>query len=282
MTTSACRALSPALTAYAPSSAFIVPSCPTSPEPPAVFSSYNGDAGKACIRSPMSTRSGWVDAADQPGTCRHSVRWRTGVAQLVDYSVMTATPIVSMLWESVDPSVALLERFGFVDAVSAVGWMGDTLCDTWAIAIHDCERLVISDRNLLAWITLDDGRLIAKSSVSPPRFQRLADTATLRMWLQTAGIPVAAPIPTRDGRLQVELNNVSLGVCPVIEGDLLDIGDPAQVTEAGQMLATLHDALGNLPPPHRRRPADRSAAACPQRFPVGQHPPRQHEHHGGP
>jgi len=152
-----------------------------------------------------------------------------------------------MLWESVDPSVALLERFGFVDAVSAVGWMGVALWDTWAIAIHDCDRLVISDRNLLAWITVDDRRLIAKLSVSPTLLQRLADTATLRMWLQTRGIPVGVPIPTRDGRLQVELNNVSLGVSPVIDGDLLDVGDPAQVAEAGQMLATLHAALADYP-----------------------------------
>ena len=178
---------------------------------------------------------------------REATGWAILPILLVDCSVMTATPVVSMLWESADPSVALLERFGFVDAVSAVGWMGDALWDTWAIAVYDCDRLVISDRNFLAWITVDDGCLIAKLSVSPPLFQRLADTAILRMWLQTRGIPVAAPIPTRDGRLQVELNNVSLGVCPVIEGDLLDVGDPGQVTEAGQMLATLHEAMATYP-----------------------------------
>jgi homoserine kinase type II len=152
-----------------------------------------------------------------------------------------------MLWESVDPTVALTERFGFVDPLSAAGWMGDALWDTWAIAINNCDRLVISNRNLLAWITTDDRRLIAKLSVSPSLFQRLADTATLRMWLRTRGLPVAAPIPTSDGRLQVELNSVSLGVCPVIEGDLLDVGDPAQVTDAGQMLATLHETLAAYP-----------------------------------
>ena len=155
--------------------------------------------------------------------------------------------MVSMLWESVDPAVALTERFGFADAVAAAGWMADALWHTWAIASDDCDHLVISDRNLLAWITIDDRRLIAKLSVSPSRFQRLADTAALRLWLQTAGLPVAAPIPTSDGRLQVELNNISLGVCPVIEGALLDVGDPAQVTEAGQMLATLHQALAAYP-----------------------------------
>jgi homoserine kinase type II len=152
-----------------------------------------------------------------------------------------------MLWEPVDPVAALTERFGFADAVSAANWIGEALWRTWAIAVQDCDRLVISDRNLLAWVTVDGGRFIAKMSASPSLFRRLADTAALRSWLQTGGLPVAAPIPTRDGRLQAELNNVSLGVCPVIKGDLLDVGDPAQVTEAGQMLATLHGALAAYP-----------------------------------
>src|ERR1019366_8412143 len=152
-----------------------------------------------------------------------------------------------MLWESTDPAEALTKRFGFADAVSAVGWMGETLWDTWAIAVDDCERLVISDGNVLAWITSDDRRLIAKWSVFPRLFRRLADTATLTMWLQASGIPVAAPVPARDGRRRVERNNVSLGVSLVVDGDLLDVGDPAQVTEAGQMLATLHEALADYP-----------------------------------
>jgi homoserine kinase type II len=168
--------------------------------------------------------------------------------QLVDCWVVTATPLLSMLWESIDPTQALSQRFGFADPVSAVGWISDALSDTWAIAVDDCDRLVISDGNLLAWITTNDRRLIAKWSVVPRLFQRLADTATLTMWLHAGrGIPVAAPIPARDGRLRVELNNVSIGVFPVIDGELLDVGDPAQVTEAGQMLATLHDAMAAYP-----------------------------------
>ncbi len=100
---------------------------------------------------------------------------------------------------------------------------------------------------MLAWITTDDRRLIAKWSVFPRLFQRLADVAALTIWLQTTGVPVAAPIPARDGRLRVELNNASLGVYPVIDGDLLDVGDLAQVTEAGRMLATLHESLAAYP-----------------------------------
>ena len=175
------------------------------------------------------------------------MRLRSGAEEVVDCSDVTTAPLLSMLWESADAADALTKRFGFADAVSAVGWMGDALWDTWAIAVDDCDRIVMSAGNLLAWITTDGRRLIAKWSVSPWLFQRLADTATLTMWLHASGIPVAAPIPAKDGRLRVELDNVSLGVYPVIDGDLLDVGDPAQVTEAGRMLATLHEALAAYP-----------------------------------
>jgi homoserine kinase type II len=153
-----------------------------------------------------------------------------------------------MLWEPDDPADALSERFGFGDALSAVDWMGEVLWDTWAIAVHGCDRLVISSGNLLAWIiTTDDKRLIAKWSVVPSLFGRLAEITTLTMWLPDRGVPVAAPIPARDGRFRVELNDVSLGVFPVVDGDLLDVGDPAQVAEAGRMLAALHDAMAAYP-----------------------------------
>jgi homoserine kinase type II len=170
-----------------------------------------------------------------------------GATHVVDYRIVRATPVLTMLWESVDPGEALSRRFGFADAGSAADWMGDTLWDTWGITADDCDRLVISSGNLLAWITTDDRRLVAKWSVVPERFRRLADTTALTMWLHHRGIPVAAPLPARDGRLRVELDNVSLGVFPVIEGDLLDVEDPAQVTEAGRMLATLHDAMAAYP-----------------------------------
>ncbi len=166
---------------------------------------------------------------------------------MVGYQIVTAAPLISMLWESADPEETLSQRFGFADAVSAAGWLGDTLWDTWAITVDDCDRLVISAGNMLAWITTDTGRLVAKWSVVSKLFQRLADTTALTMWLHHNNIPVAAPLPARDGRLRVELDNVSLGVFPVIEGDLLDVSDPAQVTEAGRMLATLHDAMAAYP-----------------------------------
>ncbi|HET9895480.1 MAG TPA: hypothetical protein VFQ44_11170 [Streptosporangiaceae bacterium] len=116
---------------------------------------------------------------------------------------MKAAPQLSMLWESADPEQALSQRFGFPDAVSVVGWMGDVLGGAWAIAVDDCDRLIISGGNLLAWITADGRRLIAKWSVVPELFQRLADTTALTMWLHHSGIPVAAPVPASDGRLRV-------------------------------------------------------------------------------
>jgi Ser/Thr protein kinase RdoA (MazF antagonist) len=76
----------------------------------------------------------------------------------------------------------------------------------------DCDRIVLSAGNLLAWITTDRGRLIAKWSVVPELFPRLADTAALTAWLHARGTPVAAPLPATDGRLRVEVDGVSIGV----------------------------------------------------------------------
>jgi homoserine kinase type II len=152
-----------------------------------------------------------------------------------------------MLWEPVDAAEALTKRFGFASAASAADWARDALWEGWAIAVDHCDRLVISAGNVLAWVTADDRRLIAKWSAVPKLFRRLADTATLTVWLQASGIPVAAPVPAVDGRLRLEVANISLGVYPVVDGDLLDVDDTAQVTEAGHMLASLHEMLAVYP-----------------------------------
>lgn len=176
-----------------------------------------------------------------------------------------------MLWESADPTERLTERFGFLDAASAAEWVVDALHRHWHMDVTCCDRLVISDWNVMAWVTADDRRLIAKWSAAPKRFARLVAAARVAGWLETQGAPVAAPIPATDGCLLVEFANVGngwlrsrlplpgtrflLGVFPVLEGNLLDVDDPAQVADAGRMLAIVHEQLAAYPHPvGRRRP----------------------------
>lgn len=172
-------------------------------------------------------------------------------------------PDLSMLWESDDPAEQLSRRFGFRGGASVAEWVADALQRRWALDVMGCDRVVISAWNVMAWVVAGDQRLIAKWSALPQRFARLADTARVVAWLDSQGIPVAVPIPATDGRLLVEFGNDAkgrlrsrlplpgsrflVGVLPVIEGDLLDINDPAQVADAGRMLATVHEALADYP-----------------------------------
>jgi homoserine kinase type II len=109
------------------------------------------------------------------------------------------------------------------------------------------ERLVISDANCLAWIIVGGNRMIAKWSMRQPLFARLAAIARLTSWLDTRGVPVSAPRPTRDGRVQIEVDGFSLGLQNVVDGELLDITDPVQVNAAGEMLARMHAAMAEYP-----------------------------------
>jgi len=154
-----------------------------------------------------------------------------------------------MLWEPDDPTDALTTRFGFSDADHAASWLADALQDTWALQPVRCDRLVISASNLLAWFGSDGDSVIAKCSADPSLFARLEEVAALTAWLDAEGIPVAAPIAAQDGRLRVEREGFSLGLCPVVEGELLDVVEPGQVEAAGRMLATLHEALAAHPHP---------------------------------
>jgi homoserine kinase type II len=160
---------------------------------------------------------------------------------------MTSDPVISMLWERGDPRKALSSRFGFTDASAAVSWLGETVWDIWAMPIDDCDRLVISGTNVLAWITSRRERFIAKWSVARDLFQRLADTAALTAWLDTQGVSVVAPVATTDGRLRVVVDGALVGVSPVVDGELLDVDDPSQVSDAGQTLAALHESLASYP-----------------------------------
>lgn len=163
-------------------------------------------------------------------------------------------PVLEMLWEAHDPHHALDGRFGFGDGESAGRWVAATLDEYWGVRIDSCERIVISDRNALAWVGTPSGRLLAKWSVWHERFPRLLEMARLTRWLDGRGLPVSAPVPALDGRVQVEVDGVSMGLQHQIEGDLLDTADPDQVRAAGAVLARLQDALAAYPD------ADRVAA----------------------
>lgn len=163
-------------------------------------------------------------------------------------------PVLEMLWETHDARRALEGRFGFSDGESAGRWVAAMLGEHWGVRIHSCERIVISDHNALAWVATPSGRMLAKWSVVLERFPRLLEMARLTRWLDRQGLPVSAPVPARDGRLQVEVDGASMCVQREIEGDLLDTEDPDQVTAAGAVLARLQDALAAYPD------ADRIAA----------------------
>ncbi|MEU7841252.1 phosphotransferase [Micromonospora sp. NPDC049114] len=156
-------------------------------------------------------------------------------------------PMLEMLWEPHDPCHALDERFGFGDAESAGRWVAAMLKEHWGVRIDSCERIVMSGGNAIAWVGVPSGRLLAKWSVVLERFPRLMETARLTCWLHGRGLPVSAPVPARDGRLQVEVDGVSMGLQREVVGDLLDTTDLHQVRAAGVLLAQLQDALAAYP-----------------------------------
>jgi homoserine kinase type II len=161
--------------------------------------------------------------------------------------VESHSPVLEMLWEAQDPRRTLDVRFGLSDGESAGRWVAGLLHEHWGVRIDSCERIVMSDRNALAWVGTPSGRLLAKWSVAPERFPRLAETARLTSWLHDQGLPVSAPVRARDGRLQVEAAGVSMGLQREIVGALLDTADPGEVRAAGAVLARLQDALAAYP-----------------------------------
>lgn len=171
-----------------------------------------------------------------------------------------------MLWESVDPGHTLTKRFAFRTPCDAASWVAETLAAHWSLQVERCDRLVISGWNAMAWVVTGDGSFVAKWSAVPTKFAKLRDAAEATTFVGERGVPVAAPRPSNDGQLLVEVPNGAkgraagrlpfpgsrflLGVLPVIGGDLLDVDDPAQLVDAAHTLATLHEALAAHP---RRR-----------------------------
>lgn len=188
---------------------------------------------------------------------------RAAVTRWFNSAMDAWSSTVEMLWESTDPHEALTKRFGFRDASNAAEWVAEVLEQHWALDLTRCGRLVISDHNVVAWIEAGGRRLIMKWSALPHRFSHLKDAARLVAWLDTEGLPVAAPIPASDGSRLVELSNDSkgrlrsrlplpgsrflVGVLPVVAGELLSVEDPKQVEDAGRMLAALHETLAAYP-----------------------------------
>lgn len=158
-----------------------------------------------------------------------------------------SAPLLSMLWESTDPATALVQRFRFASPTAVADWLSAVLDRQWGLALSSCERLVISSGNAMAWITVGERQMIAKWSMHTPVFPRLAAVAQLTRWLDERGVPVSAPQPARDGRLQLELDGFSLALQNVVPGELLDVADAAQVRAAGTMLARLHTELAAYP-----------------------------------
>lgn len=159
----------------------------------------------------------------------------------------SSLPVVSMLWETVDPYATLTERFAFAGPGEAAAWLRTTVADHWGIGLRQCRRLVLSAGNGLAWLETDVGELLAKWTIFPQLHERLAELARLVLWLHERGLPVSPPLAATDGRLQVALPNASLGLQQVRTGELLDPADPDQVHDAGAVLGRLHLAMADYP-----------------------------------
>ncbi|MCJ1715520.1 phosphotransferase [Curtobacterium sp. VKM Ac-2922] len=154
---------------------------------------------------------------------------------------------ITMLWETTDAALALRDRFGFATEDDAATWAIATVRTHWGVAATACSRIVMSDRNALAWLDTDDDPVLLKWCVESSRFPRLAAAADVVAWLGDRGLPVSAPVPALDGSVQVEVDGVSAGLQRVLVGELLDVDDPAAVRSVGRVVAELHDALVPYP-----------------------------------
>jgi len=154
---------------------------------------------------------------------------------------------LEMLWERCEPDEVLRTRFHLTDSADAARWVSAAVKHHWGIRTDACERIVMSDHNALAWVRTRHGRMLLKWSVAPHRFARLGATASVVAWLGGLGLPVSAPVPAEDGRVQVERGDVSMGLQRHIGGALLDVKNRQEVWEAGATLARLHDALQVYP-----------------------------------
>ncbi|CAM3709994.1 phosphotransferase enzyme family protein [Occultella aeris] len=155
-----------------------------------------------------------------------------------------------MLWERDHAPDALQARFGFTDVDEATGWLTGVLRRGWGLPVVDCERVLISDHNAIAWVRTDASRLVVKVGSKASAFERLAAIADVLAELDAAGLPVAAPLRSIGGARRVVDHTdrpLSVVVQPLVEGDLLDTADAVAVRAAGAALAHLHEAAADLP-----------------------------------
>ena len=160
--------------------------------------------------------------------------------------INTATP--EMLWESSDADIELQRRFGFVSVAQAAGWVKRLLAEDYDPELVSLDRLVISAQNLMLWVTVDPGdRLMIKVCRMARAHDWLTARGALVGWLAEQELPVARPLPNRDGDHQLLRDGWSIGVQPVLRGELLDAADLDQVRAAGEALGELHGRLATWP-----------------------------------
>ena len=154
-----------------------------------------------------------------------------------------------MLWEADDPHLQPSgDRFGFGEPPRLAAGSASCCGSDWGVDGGVCERVVMSDRNALAWVTAPSGPVLAKWSVASERFEALAQIARLTSWFDGHGMPVSAPLPALDGSLPGRGGRCRIGVpAAQIEGRLLDTAAPAQVQAAGAALARMQGALAGYP-----------------------------------
>jgi hypothetical protein len=57
------------------------------------------------------------------------------VRLLFDCDLVKDPPVVTMLWESVDPAKNLTKRFGFRSGPAAAEWVADVLESNWGLPL---------------------------------------------------------------------------------------------------------------------------------------------------
>lgn len=134
-------------------------------------------------------------------------------------------PEVSMLWENAEPGIVLARRFGFDSPEAASSWVMNAVGHTHGLELECVDRLVLSAVNLLATVSAPGGRFLVKCCAMVAAHEPLRALGELIWWLDGEGIPVSAPVPSRQGTAQVMHEHLTFNVQQVVDGSLLDATD---------------------------------------------------------